>query len=190
MRSKSEDLINKINECINELNNNGQSVSNRKIANKLGVSKSTVSNYIAEMRERGMIENDNIKNQDVELVPLIGTIACGDTMLAQQNIERYIPMPRGLLGSGEHFALTTQGQSMINAGIDEGDCVFFRIQNTAEEGQIVVARVDDEATLKRYFIDRKRKQIRLHPENDNMEDMYFDHVDIQAVAVKVLKDLF
>ena len=79
---------------------------------------------------------------------------------------------------------------MINAGIDNGDFVFIRQQDTAEEGQIVVALIGNEATLKRYYLDRKRKQVRLHPENDNMEDMFFKKIQIQGVAVKVMKDLF
>ena len=78
---------------------------------------------------------------------------------------------------------------MINAGIDNGDLVVVRQQETAEQGQIVVAFIDNEATLKRYYLDRRRKKIRLHPENDNMEDMYYSSVAIQGVAVKVIKDL-
>ena len=78
---------------------------------------------------------------------------------------------------------------MVNAGINDGDYVIIKKQDFAEEGQIVVALIDDEATLKRYYIDKKKKQVILHPENDNMQDMYFDSIIIQGVAVKVLKDL-
>ena len=77
---------------------------------------------------------------------------------------------------------------MINAGIEEGDQLFIRAQSTAEEGQIVVARVGDEATLKRFYIDREKGKIRLHPENDAMEDMFFDEIDIQGIVVKSVKD--
>ena len=94
-----------------------------------------------------------------------------------------------MVGSGKFFALVAKGNSMINAGISDGDIVIIRLQNSAEEGQIVIARVDDEATLKRYYLDRKNKRIRLHPENDEMQDMFYDQVDIQGVAVKVIKDL-
>ena len=79
---------------------------------------------------------------------------------------------------------------MINAGIDDGDIVIIKKQSAADEGQIVVAMVDDgDCTLKRYFIDRRKKKIRLHPENDNMEDMYYDKVEIQGIAVKIIKDI-
>ena len=78
---------------------------------------------------------------------------------------------------------------MINANIDDGDYVIVIKQDTAEEGQIIVALLDNEATLKRYFLDKKNKQVRLHPENDDMKDMYFPNVVIQGVAVKVIKDL-
>ena len=78
---------------------------------------------------------------------------------------------------------------MINAGINNGDYVIVKQQESAEQGQIVVALIEDEATLKRYYLDDKKKKIRLHPENDNMQDMYFDKISIQGVAVKVIKDL-
>lgn len=81
------------------------------------------------------------------------------------------------------------GNSMVNANIEEGDFVIVKQQNMAEEGQIVVALIDDAATLKRFYIDKKKRKIRLHPENDNMEDMFFDKVDIQGVVKKVIKDI-
>ena len=78
---------------------------------------------------------------------------------------------------------------MIDAGIDDGDLVIIRKQETAEEGDIVVALINDEATLKRFYRDKKRRKIRLHPENAKLEDMYFDNIAIQGVAIKVIKDL-
>jgi len=79
---------------------------------------------------------------------------------------------------------------MIKAGINNGDLVVIKQQENAEEGQIVVALIESEATLKRYYIDKKKRKVRLHPENDNMEDLYFDNIIIQGIAVKVIKDLF
>ena len=79
---------------------------------------------------------------------------------------------------------------MIGAGVEEGDYVVVRKQNTAEEGQIVVALVDDgECTLKRYYLDKRKKKVRLHPENPAMQDLYFDRIDIQGVAVKIIKNI-
>ena len=83
----------------------------------------------------------------------------------------------------------TYGDSMIEAGIDNGDLVLIRQQNYADEGQIVVALMEDEATLKRFYPEPKKHRIRLHPENSRMDDIYVDNCEIQGVAVKVLKDL-
>ncbi len=202
MRSKNLDLMKDIVDFVNqEYYSNGKVPTMQEIADHFHISKSLVFYYIKDMKEKGLIDYDGsargIKtktmekfSQDVEYVPLVGDIACGPQMLAEQNIERYLPIPKGLLGNGKHFALVAEGESMINAGIDNGDFVFIRQQDTAEEGQIVVALIGNEATLKRYYLDRKRKQVRLHPENDNMEDMFFKKIQIQGVAVKVMKDLF
>ena len=97
------------------------------------------------------------------------------------------------LGRGEYFGLIADGESMINIGIKNGDIVIVRKQSTAENGQVVVAMIPDEysgemtATLKRFY--KEQGRYRLHPENDKYEDMYFDSINIQGVAVKVLKDL-
>ncbi|MBO4695428.1 MAG: repressor LexA, partial [Clostridia bacterium] len=79
--------------------------------------------------------------------------------------------------------------SMINADIQDGDLVLVREQSDANEGDIVVALINDETTLKRFFVDKKKKKARLHPENNEMEDMFFDSIEIQGVATKVLKDI-
>lgn len=173
----------------------------QEIATAFGISKGCVSNYIAEMQEKGMLENSGscrgIRTklmgkiqQGVEYLPVVGSIACGTPMLAEQNVETYLPIPTEFLGIGKYFILKAYGESMINAGIDDGDMVIVRQQETAEEGQIIVALIDGETTLKRYYLDEKRKRVRLHPENDGMDDMYFKGVDIQGIAIKVIKDLF
>ena len=133
------------------------------------------------------INKYNITNSNVALV---GEVACGTPILAEENITEYISISKSLLGDGNFFALQAKGDSMINAGINDGDLVVIRQQNTAEEGQIVVALIDNEATLKRFYIDNAKQKIRLHPENDSMEDMYFDNIEIQGVVKKVLKDVY
>jgi SOS-response transcriptional repressor LexA len=86
--------------------------------------------------------------------------------------------------------IVCHARQMINAGIDDGDYVVIRKQSTANEGQIVVALIDgEEATLKRFYIDKRKRKIRLHPENDNLKDMYYDTIDIQGIVVKVIKDV-
>lgn len=201
MRSKSpermQDIIAYIEETYAKC---GAIPTMQNIADNLGMSKSGVSKYVAEMRERGMLEQSgsfrNVKTAamrkhggEIEYIPIVGSIACGTPMFAEENIETYIPFPKEVLGIGEYFVLRAYGDSMIGAGIEDGDLVIVRKQETAEEGQIVVALIESEATLKRLYYDEKRHKIRLRPENDAMEDMLFDEVAIQGVAVKVLKDL-
>jgi repressor LexA len=173
----------------------------QEIADKMGIAKSSASRYLSEMQDRGMlrknggfygIETEKMKKamKRVSLMPVVGEIACGTPILAEENIESYLTVSGDFLGSGEYFALYAKGESMTEAGILDGDVVIVRRQNYADEGQIVVAMVDGgDCTLKRYFLDRKNKRVRLHPENSSMEDMYFDFVEIQGVAVKVIKNL-
>ena len=200
MRSKSSELMDSIIEFIDKNYEKTNKIpSIREIADGLGVSKSCIGSYLSEMTERGLIENNggfrgirtpNMSkiSANVLAVPIVGAISCGPTIFAEENIEDYLYVPKWFLGKGQHYVLNAFGNSMINAGIEEGDQLFIRVQSSAEEGQIVVARVGDEATLKRYYIDREKGKIRLHPENDAMEDMFFDEIDIQGIVVKSVKD--
>lgn len=202
MRKKSSDLMQSIVEYIDtEYADNGRTPTMQEIASTLGVSKACVSNYVAAMQRMGMLENDGScrgvrtkrmekMRHEIAHLPVVGSVACGTPMLAEQNIETYLPIPTELLGTGKYFLLKASGESMIKAGIDDGDLVVVRQQETAEEGQIIVALIDNETTLKRFYMDGERKQVRLHPENDTMADMYFDYVSIQGVAIKVIKDLY
>lgn len=169
----------------------------RLIAEHIGLSVSNINGYLNEMVENGMLTKGEMsqrkfsssKGDDRRLVPLVGAVACGTPILAEENIERYLSFSSTMLGNGNYFLLRANGNSMIKAGVSDGDLVLVKQQNTAEEGQIVVALIEDGATLKRFYTDGKRKQVRLHPENDDMEDMYFKNITIQGVAVKVIKDL-
>ena len=200
MQSKKPELMNGIIEYINaEFFDSGRVPSIRDIAEALNISKSCAGNYVSEMKARGLLEAvDGCRGirtkaisrlSDVEQVPVLGAISCGTPLLAEENIEGYLTLPRTILGHGKFFILKANGDSMINAGISDGDYVIVRQQETAESGRIVVARIEEETTLKRYLPDNRRKRICLHPENDEMEDMYFKDVDIQGVAIKVIKDL-
>lgn len=201
MKVMSENVFNAIIEYIDSyyLANNCVPTL-QEIADAVHLNKSNVSRNLQVMKERGLIEVNGgwrgVKTKkiakilsDAIRIPVVGSIACGTPMLAEENIESYIPISISILGSGMFFALRAKGNSMVNANICDGDFVIVRQQNTAEEGQIVVALIDDEATLKRFYIDKKKRKIRLHPENDEMGDMYFDKIDIQGVAVKVIKDI-
>lgn len=202
MRSKNEETILSIIEHINEKFFTVREIpSVQEIADHIGVVKSTVSKYLAEMENRGLITRDNTHYsietlkmkktmKNTQQLPIVGNIACGTPILAEQNIESYLTISGDFLGTGTFFVLMAKGDSMINAGINDGDYVIVRQQPSAEEGQIVVAMVEDgECTLKRYYKDKRRKKIRLHPENEKMKDMFFDNIEIQGVALKVIKNI-
>ena len=123
------------------------------------------------------------------MTPILGKVSCGVPKFAEENIEEYVRLPVALFGRGQFFILRANGDSMIEADINDGDLVLIRQQNYADEGQIVVALMDDEATLKRYYPEPEKQLIRLHPENSRMDDIYVSDCIIQGVAVKVLKDL-
>jgi len=122
-------------------------------------------------------------------VHLLGSIACGPFNFGEENILETYRFPTAFTGTGEFFLLRTFGESMIDAGIEPGDLVLIRQQNTAHPGEIVVVSVGDETTLKRYYPEPEKGRIRLHPENESMEDLYVRDCLIQGVAVKVIKDL-
>lgn len=201
MRTKNEELIKDMLDYIDYVFcKSAQTPTMREIASKFGITSACVCKYIAEMEKRGLLSNSGNSrgittkkmqklNLCTEQLPVVGSISCGSPLLAEENIENYLTISSDFLGKGNYFVLRANGQSMIKAGINDGDHVIVKQQEYAEEGQIVVALIDDEATLKRYYLDEKHKQIRLHPENDTMQDMYFDRIEIQGVAVKVIKDL-
>ena len=201
MRSKNEDTLKAILNFINDWYfQNNDYPTLMQIGEELHIGTTTAHRYVAELVNRGEISKNNrygsLQTKEISKatakasrLPIVGEVACGTPILAEENIECYVTFSRELLGGGNFFILRAKGDSMINAGIDDGDLVVIRQQDTAVEGQIVVALIDNEATLKRYYIDKRRKKIRLHPENDDLKDMYFDSVQIQGVAVKILKDI-
>lgn len=201
MRTKNQELMTKmINFIDSEYQKNGLAPTLREIASEFNITSACVSHYLTEMKEKGLIQSSgksrSIKTtkmqsmlNEVDYIPVVGSIACGTPLLAEENIEKYLPVPTDFLGAGKFFILRANGNSMIKAGIEDGDYVIVKQQETAEIGQIIVALINDEATLKRYYIDNEKQQVRLHPENDKMKDMYFKNVVIQGIAVKVIKDL-
>lgn len=144
-------------------------------------STSSVHSHLETLEKNGYIRRDPTKPRAIKIVddsfqmvrremasiPIIGTVAAGQPILAQQNIEGYFPVPTDVLPPGETFILNVKGDSMINAGIFEGDQLFIQQCNTARNGDIVVALVDDSATVKTFY--KENGHIRLQPENDTME---------------------
>ena len=198
---KNTALFGEIENYINDYKEkySGASPSVREIAEMVGVNYSTISRYLKQMREEGIIEYDGHRNittregkitREASLkVAVLGSVACGVPRFAEENIEEYVRLPISIFGSGDFYILRAVGDSMIGAGIDEGDLVLIRQQNYADVGQIVVALMEDEATLKRYYPEPENKRVRLHPENDSMSDIYVNECLIQGVAVKVIKNL-
>ena len=199
MRRRNVELMNRIIEFAEQYYlENSSSPSVRTIADRFGIGVSTAYRYLLEMDERELItydgkriSNDRIEklnsNSGVIRAAVVGSIACGIPNLAEENVEEYVSLPRSMFGDGEFFILRANGESMIDAGIETGDLVVIRKQACAEDGQIVVALVEDEATLKRLY--REKGKVRLHPENRAMDDIIVDDCIIQGVAVKVIKDL-
>lgn len=197
MRSKDKVLLAEIEKYVcNFTDRNGISPTMQEIANAVGVSKATVHRYITQLCEDGVIDYSGVRSitstkakVQVVRVPVLGRIACGIPKFAEENIEEYVKLPVALFGHGDFFLLRAYGDSMVEVGIEDGDLVLIRQQNYADRGQIVVALVEDDATLKRYYPEPENNRVRLHPENSRMEDIYVDSCQIQGVAVKVLKDL-
>ncbi|MBR0284604.1 MAG: repressor LexA, partial [Selenomonadaceae bacterium] len=164
----------------------------------VGTVKSNVSKYLVEMEQLGMIRRDkrNIivhskvqSSPKLNRVPILGNISCGTPEYAEENYEEYVPLPAALFGEGEFFILRARGTSMIEAGIDPGDLVVVRKQQSADVGDIIVALVDNETPLKRFYIDKDKKCVRLHPENKTMKDILVNSCYIQGVAQHVIKAL-
>ncbi len=144
-------------------------------------STSSVHSHLATLEREGYILRDKTKPRAIEIVddsfntarkeiiniPVVGKVAAGEPLLAVQNIENYFPVPAEYLSNHVTFMLKVQGESMINAGIYDGDTIIVEEANTAENGEIIVALIDDSATVKRFF--REKDHIRLQPENDSME---------------------
>ena len=171
----------------------------RDIGKAIGLtSSSTVHAHLANLEKLGLIKRDPTKPRALEVLvdkakaivtpnglPLVGQVAAGQPVLADENIEEYVPVP-GIAGGDEgEFVLKVKGDSMVNAGILEGDHVIVRKQDTAKNGEIVVALVGDEATVKRFF--REPEHVRLQPENDTMEPILTREVKLLGRVVGVCR---
>ena len=199
MRSKSPELMSEIKKYIEDYYlQNRQSPSTTKIAEAVGIARGTAYKYLVEMAEKNMIEYDgqeirtNVTRKysgEQTQTPIVGSIPCGSPQYEEENIEEYVSLPTAIFGKGDFFILRASGQSMIEAGIDDGDLVVVKKQVEAKEGDIVVALVDNQNTLKRYFRDDENKKIILHPENKKMKDIIVDECCIQGVSRAELEEI-
>ena len=176
--------------------------STGEIADGVHCARSTAHKFLVRLEEEGYIEkygrNQIVPRERVDApdwIPVLGSIACGKPKIALEDIETYIPISHSFMGEGEYFGLIADGDSMTEAGIEDGDIVFIRRQDTAENGEIAAVLTENEtgegyrATLKRFYRDEESRKIRLHPENRYMEDIMTDEADIMGVAVAVWKRL-
>lgn len=130
-------------------------------------------------------DNFNLTRREVVNVPLIGQVAAGQPLLAVENITGYFPIPAEFIPKEEVFMLNVKGESMVNAGIYDGDQIIVKQQSTASNGEIVVALVDDSATVKRFY--KENGHIRLHPENDFMEPIIVDSCEIIGKVIGLIR---
>ena len=202
MRSKSVDLMNRIKEYAETFYIEvGRSPSTTEIANEVGVSRGTAYRYIVEMAEKGMIEYDGetisteatrkYKGSGTSATILDCSVSCGPGQLEEQRILEYVRLPETVFGSGEMFLLRANGDSMVDAGIDDGDWVVIRKQNTAEEGDIVVALSDGLNNLKYFYRNRRKGCAILRSANEakGYKDIEVYDLQIQGVAQNVIKVL-
>jgi len=175
----------------------------REIGEAVGLSSSsTVHAHLRTLENAGLIcrdavltrairvvagNADQIKPKRVSNLPVLGRVAAGNPILASQDIEDTYPVPREFLAGGDGFMLKVKGESMIDDGIMDGDYVIVRRQDTADNGDTVVALVEDEATVKKFY--REKNRIKLEPANSSMEPMYFNNVQIAGKVVGLLRKM-
>lgn len=167
---------------------NGYTPSVREIGAYCGIkSTATVHSYIERLQEKGYLNKAENKKRAVTLgksgsvnIPLLGTVTAGQPVFAYENYEEYYSFPLGEFRGEDLFMLHVQGTSMINAGMCDGDKIIVRRQQTAADGEIVVALVGESATVKRLF--RRNGKIILHPENEVLDDFVFNPEEVSILG--------
>ena len=162
-------------------------------------STSSVHSHLETLEKNGYIRRDPTKPRAIEIlddtfnlnrremanVPLVGRVAAGEPLLAQEHIENYFPIPVEMLPNNNTFLLTVKGESMVNAGILDGDMVLVEEKNTARNGEMVVALIEDGATVKTFY--KEEGVIRLQPENDFMDPIIVSDVTILGKVIGVFR---
>ncbi|WP_373231529.1 transcriptional repressor LexA [Cohnella sp.] len=203
--SKMSNRQNSILEFIkNEVRDKGYPPSVREIGEAVGLaSSSTVHGHLDRLEKKGLIRRDPTKPRAIEIlgddddnvyklsssvrqIPLVGKVTAGVPITATENIEEYFPLPVNMVGDQPVFMLSVMGDSMIEAGIHNGDYVIVRQQPTANNGDIVVAMTDEnEATVKTFY--KERDHIRLQPENASMEPIRLSNVSILGKVIGLIR---
>ena len=196
MRTLNQNTLCRMEQYIKEYQTeNGRSPSYRNIMHFIGMSSlNLVQRYVLALEREGRIQRTRLGNIELPsqldkgettIAPLIGAIACGEPRFAIEHIEESFELPRALFGGGKLFALHASGNSMIEAGVNDGDLIVLRKQDYAHDGEIVVALTNGKNTLKRLY--HRNGKIVLHPENKEMEDIVVENCEIQAVLVGCIK---
>lgn len=185
----------------------------REIGAAVGLaSPSTVHMHLKALESAGLIKRDPKKPRTIEVVsestqdqepklaevrqdadanvitlPLVGRVAAGVPILAEQNVEETLTLPTSIVGDASSFILRVRGESMVNAGIFDGDYIVVKEQQDAHDGEIVVALVDDSATVKTFY--REKDRIRLQPENDTMDPIYVDNATILGKVTALIRSV-
>lgn len=197
LSAKQQEILQYLKDCILK---KGYPPAVREICDAVNLkSTSSVHSHLETLERKGYIRRDPTKPRAIEIcddsfqmvrtemvsVPVIGNVAAGTPILAEENIESYFPIPADYIPKGQSFALKVRGNSMINAGIFDGDQIFVNVCSTASNGDIVVALVDDSATVKTFF--KEEGHIRLQPENDSMDPIIVDDCKILGKVFGVFR---
>jgi repressor LexA len=207
LSSRQEKILEFINKKIRD---EGYPPSVREIAKAVKLSSSaTVHSHLKKLEEQGYLKRDASKpralsvthseeigssdtgksENEMVFVPVVGSIAAGTPVLAEENIDDYFPLsPDFVRGQKEVFMLNVHGDSMVNAGILDRDMVIVRKQDTAINGEIIAAMIEDEATVKRFF--KTKSEIRLMPENDHMEPIVSNNVKVLGKVIGIIRKYF
>lgn len=183
-----------------QIREKGYPPSVREICAALGFkSTSSAHQYISRLAEKGYIDKGDLKTRAIKIVgdeptisiPIVGKVAAGEPILAQENIEDYFSIGESFFTQSDlkndTFVLKVQGESMINAGINNGDYIIVTKQNTARNGQIIVAMIDGDATVKTFY--KEKDYVRLQPENDTMEPIIVKDVQIVGKVVGLFRKI-
>lgn len=188
-----------------EVSKKGYPPSVREICNAVGLkSTSTVHGHLMKLEEKGYIRRDSTKPRAIELldsdqdiavgslpstafIPVVGNVTAGQPILAVENIEEQFPVPADYVANGDYFMLKIKGDSMIEAGIFDRDYVIVRQQSDAINGEIVVAMIDDSATVKTFY--KENNHIRLQPENASLSPIIVDNVSILGIVKGVFRKM-
>ncbi|MDO4290687.1 MAG: transcriptional repressor LexA [Eggerthellaceae bacterium] len=203
---RQQAVLSCIEDCIRQ---KGYGPTVREVCQELGLSSpSTVHVHLKALEEKGYIKRDPLKSRSIALtypledevtniitpnfgrvvdVPLVGDVAAGIPILAEENITDTLTLPTDIVGDAPSFMLTVRGDSMIEIGINDGDYVVVKEQPVADNGDIVVAIVDDGATVKRFF--KEKDHVRLQPENSTMDPIIVDNCSIAGKVVAVFRRL-